>query len=83
MYPALKHLHMAAAGVSIALFLIRGAWMFADSPRLQSGFARIVPHVVDTVLLASAIGLMFRSSMAGSPPSCSDCWPTSCSERLP
>jgi len=59
MYPALKHLHMTAAGVSIALFLIRGAWMFADSQRLQSRFARIVPHVVDTVLLASAIGLMF------------------------
>ena len=59
MYPALKHLHMTAAGLSIILFLIRGAWMFADSPRLKSGFARIVPHVVDTILLASAIGLMF------------------------
>lgn len=59
MYMALKHLHMTSAGLSIGLFVLRGIWMFADSPRLQSKFARIVPHVVDTVLLASAIGLMF------------------------
>jgi uncharacterized membrane protein SirB2 len=59
MYAALKHLHMTSAGLSIALFVLRGIWMFADSPRLQSKFARIVPHVIDTVLLASAIGLMF------------------------
>jgi uncharacterized membrane protein SirB2 len=58
LYLALKHLHMTSAGVSIALFLLRGVWMFADSPRLQSKFARIVPHVVDTILLASALGLM-------------------------
>jgi len=58
LYLVLKHLHMTSAGVSIALFLLRGVWMFADSPRLQSKFARIIPHVVDTILLASAVGLM-------------------------
>ncbi len=58
MYAALKHLHMASAAVSLALFLLRGAWMLAGSGLLSSRFSRIVPHVVDTVLLASAIGLM-------------------------
>jgi uncharacterized membrane protein SirB2 len=31
--------------------------MLADSPALQRRWVRIVPHLVDTVLLASAIGL--------------------------
>lgn len=59
MYAALKHLHMTSVGLSILLFVLRGIWMFADSPRLQSRFARIVPHIVDTILLGSAIALMF------------------------
>lgn len=59
MYMALKHLHMTFAGLSIGLFVLRGIWMFAESPRLNARLTRIVPHVVDTVLLASAVGLMF------------------------
>lgn len=57
MYPFLKHLHVTCAGLSLGLFLLRGGWMVADSPRLRSRFSRIVPHVVDTFLLASAVGL--------------------------
>ncbi len=58
MYVALKHLHMASAAVSLALFLVRGAWMLTGSRLLYTRFSRIVPHVVDTLLLATAIGLM-------------------------
>ena len=57
MYPALKHLHLTAVALSFSLFMLRGLWMLADSPRLQQRWVRIVPHVMDTVLLASAIGL--------------------------
>ena len=32
--------------------------MFSGSPLFDSRFARVVPHVIDTMLLASAIGLM-------------------------
>ena len=32
--------------------------MITSSPLLHTRFARVVPHVVDTVLLASAIGLV-------------------------
>lgn len=59
MYFALKHFHMASAGLSLFLFLLRGGWMFAGSDRLNSRFARIVPHIVDTFLLASGVGLVF------------------------
>jgi uncharacterized membrane protein SirB2 len=56
-YIALKHLHVTFVALSGLLFLVRGIWMLRASPRLQQRWARIVPHVVDTLLLASAIGL--------------------------
>ena len=56
-YIALKHLHVSFVALSGLLFLVRGIWMLRASPRLQQRWARIVPHIVDTLLLASAIGL--------------------------
>ncbi len=60
-YLAVKHLHMACAALTGALFLLRGAWMLADSPQLQRRWVRIVPHVIDTVLLASALVMVVWS----------------------
>lgn len=56
-YIALKHLHVTFVALSGLLFLVRGIWMLRASPRLQQRWVRIVPHIVDTLLLASAIGL--------------------------
>jgi uncharacterized membrane protein SirB2 len=56
-YPALKHFHMGCAALSGSLFLLRGTWMLRASSMLQAKWVRIAPHVVDTLLLASAIGL--------------------------
>ena len=56
-YIALKHLHVTFVALSGLLFLVRGIWMLRASPRLQQRWARIVPHLVDTLLLASAVGL--------------------------
>ena len=56
-YSLLKHLHLTTVAVTLALFILRGAWMMADSPRLQARWVRIVPHVNDTLLLASGLGL--------------------------
>lgn len=60
MYMALKHSHMLLVALSGLLFLLRGIWMLLDSPRLQQRWVKIVPHVIDTLLLATAIGLMFQ-----------------------
>lgn len=49
--------HVLSVATSITLFVTRGVWMMADSPRLGQPWVRVVPHVVDTVLLTSAIGL--------------------------
>jgi len=59
MYLGLKHLHVTCAALSLGLFLLRGWWMVSNPARLQQRWVRIVPHVIDTVLLASAIALMF------------------------
>jgi uncharacterized membrane protein SirB2 len=60
-YLSLKHFHIGCAALSGALFLLRGTWMLRASPLLQGTWVRIVPHVVDTLLLASAIGLAIWS----------------------
>jgi uncharacterized membrane protein SirB2 len=56
-YQSLKHFHMGCAALSGTLFLLRGKWMLRASPMLQQKWVRIAPHIIDTLLLASAIGL--------------------------
>lgn len=58
MYFALKHLHMLCAAISIVGFIIRGTMKLSGSALLQKKWLRIAPHVVDTLLLASAIALV-------------------------
>jgi len=57
-YTLLKTLHVACVTLSFTLFTVRGAWMIADSDWLQWRPLRVLPHLVDSVLLASAIGLV-------------------------
>lgn len=54
-YYTLKHFHMGCAAVSGSLFLLRGAWMLRASPRLEQRWVKVAPHLVDTLLLGSAI----------------------------
>jgi uncharacterized membrane protein SirB2 len=56
-YLLLKHTHMGFAFLSITLFMLRGGLMLAGSPRLNTRLLRILPHVVDTLLLSSALAL--------------------------
>ena len=56
-YLALKSIHVLTVVVTISLFSLRGYWMLIDSPRLQAKWAKVVPHINDTVLLVTAIAL--------------------------
>lgn len=58
MYEVLKWLHVAAVIASGTGFVARSALMIVRSPRLDSRFARIAPHLIDTVLLAAAIAML-------------------------
>jgi uncharacterized membrane protein SirB2 len=60
-YLTIRTIHVACAALSILGFAIRGVLMFRESPLLQARFTRIAPHVVDTLLLASAIALAWWS----------------------
>ncbi len=60
-YLALKHFHVTCAVLSGSLFLLRGFWMLRDSAALQQRWVRIAPHVIDTLLLTSALVMVFWS----------------------
>ena len=52
---------MTMAALSGSLFLLRGIWMLHESSMLAQRWVRIVPHVVDTLLLMSALTMVIWS----------------------
>jgi len=58
MYMALKHTHLLLVALSVSLLFIRFILAMKDSPLLQKKLLKVLPHVVDTLLLTSAAGLM-------------------------
>jgi len=56
-YPYVFATHVSFAVISFCYFAIRGYWMLTDNEILTAKINTIAPHVVDTILLASAITL--------------------------
>ncbi|HQR53961.1 MAG TPA: SirB2 family protein [Burkholderiales bacterium] len=56
-YTLLKNVHVGCVAITIVLFVVRGVWMIRGTLRNRGRWARVAPHVVDTVLLASAIAM--------------------------
>lgn len=54
---ALKQIHVVCVLLTFVSYTLRGFWMIADSPLLQHRVTRILPHVIDTVLLISGFSL--------------------------
>jgi uncharacterized membrane protein SirB2 len=52
---------MSCAVISVSFFILRFIWMLRGSSMLQQRWVRIVPHVVDTILLASALTMVYWS----------------------
>lgn len=61
-YLAVKHLHMTCAALSGLLFLARGILMLRDSPLLHRRWVNSSSHLIDTVLLASALTMVVWSA---------------------
>lgn len=57
-YTLFKSTHVICALVSYLLFVSRGIWIFRHPGRERPAWVRVVPHVVDSLLLASAVGLV-------------------------
>ncbi len=56
-YPTIKLLHQSAVALSSLGFVLRGIASLKGAQWTQGRVAKTLPHVVDTVLLASAITL--------------------------
>jgi uncharacterized membrane protein SirB2 len=57
MYTAIKHIHLSLIVISVLLFILRFVWTINQSQMVEKMWVKIVPHVVDTVLLLSALTL--------------------------
>ena len=58
MVPALlKLIHVVFVILTFISYSLRGFWMIIDSPLLRHRVTRILPHVIDTLLLVSGLSL--------------------------
>jgi len=57
-YILIKSVHITAASLSILLFSVRLYWSVRGHAMLQQRWVRVVPHVIDTLLLVAGISLM-------------------------
>ncbi|WP_319835092.1 SirB2 family protein [Gilvimarinus gilvus] len=59
MYIALKHSHMLLVAISVLLFFTRYISSEVGAQFVKAKFFKIAPHIVDTLLLATGIALIF------------------------
>lgn len=58
MYHALKHTHLLFIALSVFLFVFRFGLLMANSQWLEKKWLKVVPHLIDTCLLATGIALI-------------------------
>ena len=68
-YMLIKTVHQGAVALSVAGFFARGAAALAGAAWVRGRLARTLPHIVDSVLLASALALawMLRLTPGNAP----------------
>lgn len=59
-HATLKLIHQTAAALSIAGFVARGAGALAGAAWVRRRAARSLPHLVDTVLLLTAVTMLWQ-----------------------
>ncbi len=63
MYHALKHTHLLFIALSVFLFILRFGLLIANSQWLEKKWLKVVPHLIDTSLLATGIALIGITGM--------------------
>ena len=58
-YPTLKLIHVSAVALSFLGFAARGIGVLRAASWVRGRLARTLPHLVDTVLLISALGMLW------------------------
>ena len=62
LYLFLKSIHISSVVLSFFGFFMRGIWMIQSSRSLNKPWVKITPHIIDTILLVSAIALVVITS---------------------
>ena len=57
-FAIIKIIHIICMILSYILFSLRGIWMIQGSSLLRLKWVKVLPHVIDTILLTSAITLV-------------------------
>lgn len=60
-YLLIKQVHISCVVCSGSLFALRAFWRWRSPALLRLSWVRILPHLVDTLLLLSALTLAYRS----------------------
>jgi len=60
-YSTIKTVHVVCVIASGSLFALRGIWLIRQSGQLSQRWVRVVPHVIDSLLLISAILLSINT----------------------
>ena len=63
-YATLKLIHVSAVAISFLGFAARGLGVLSDAAWVRHRLARTLPHLVDTVLLLSAVGMLWVIRLA-------------------
>ena len=62
-YLTVKLIHQSAVALSLTGFFVRGAASLSGATWVQSRMAKTLPHLIDTVLLLSALTLAWMLSL--------------------
>jgi uncharacterized membrane protein SirB2 len=57
-YFFLKYVHLFCVAGSFALFFVRGLWIARSYPAAPEAWVKALPHVVDGLLVLSAVGMV-------------------------
>ena len=63
MYALLKLVHVTSVVLTVGGFVLRGYWMATSSALLHHRWTRVLPHVVDSVLLVSGVAMLYVLSL--------------------
>lgn len=62
-YIALKHLHICCVILSFSFFVTRFYWRLNEPEKLQQKWVKVMPHLVDTILLSSALAMLWVAQL--------------------
>ena len=58
MYMFLKHLHLTTIAISVTLLVLRFIGSMLHASVMQKRWVKIIPHINDTILLLTGVGLI-------------------------